>query len=66
MLNLSISLYFLSTGMSTIEEIDRAVEVLRGSDLTIMHCTSSYPCREEDVNLNIITSLIDRYSLPVA
>ena len=33
----------LSTGMSTIEEIDKAVEVLRGSDLTIMHCTSSYP-----------------------
>tara|TARA_B100001094_G_scaffold330200_1_gene394858 strand:- start:309 stop:1148 length:840 start_codon:yes stop_codon:yes gene_type:complete len=55
----------LSTGMSTIEEIDKAVEVLRGSDLTIMHCTSSYPCKEEDVNLNVIKTLRDRYSLPV-
>ncbi len=55
----------LSTGMSTIEEVDSAVDVLRGSDLTIMHCTSSYPCKEEDVNLNVITTLRDRYSLPV-
>ena len=55
----------LSTGMSTIEEIDSAVDVLRGTDLTIMHCTSAYPCKEEDVNLNIIKTLSDRYSLPV-
>ena len=55
----------LSTGMSTIEEIDRAVDVLSGSNLTIMHCTSSYPCKEEDVNLNIIKTLSERYSIPV-
>ena len=35
---------FLSTGMSTLEEIDRAVEILRKTKLTIMHATSSYPC----------------------
>jgi sialic acid synthase SpsE len=51
--------------MSTLEEIDEAVNVLRGSDLTIMHCTSAYPCKEEDVNLNIITTLKERYSVPV-
>jgi len=55
----------LSTGMSTIEEVDSAVDVLRGSDLTLMHCTSSYPCKEEDVNLNVITTLRERYSLPI-
>lgn len=55
----------LSTGMSTIEEVDSAVDVLRGSNLTIMHCTSSYPCKEEDVNLNVITTLRERYSLPI-
>jgi sialic acid synthase SpsE len=55
----------LSTGMSTLEEIDTAVDILQGSNLTIMHCTSSYPCKEEDVNLNIIKTLRNRYSLPV-
>jgi N-acetylneuraminate synthase/sialic acid synthase len=55
----------LSTGMSTLEEIDIAVDVLRGSNLTLMHCTSSYPCKEEDVNLNIIKTLRNRYSLPL-
>lgn len=55
----------ISTGMSTIGEIDKAVEVLRGSELTIMHCTSAYPCKEDDVNLNVIKTLKERYSLPV-
>ena len=55
----------LSTGMSTIEEIDAAVDTLKGSDLTLMHCTSSYPCKENEVNLNVITTLRDRYGLPV-
>ena len=55
----------LSTGMSTLEEVDKAVDVLRGSDLTIMHCTSAYPCREDDVNLNVIKTLQKRYSLPI-
>jgi sialic acid synthase len=55
----------LSTGMSTIEEIDVAVDVLKKTDLILMHCTSAYPCEEKDVNLNIITTLKDRYKLPV-
>ena len=55
----------LSTGMSTIEEIDKAVDVLRGSDLTLMHCTSAYPCEETDVNLNVIPTLQKRYNIPI-
>ena len=55
----------LSTGMSTIEEIDKAVDVLRGSELTLMHCTSAYPCDEADVNLNVIKTLQDRYNIPI-
>ena len=51
---------FLSTGMSTLEEIDRAVEILRKTDLTIMHATSSYPCALEDLNLRVIASLAER------
>ena len=52
---------FLSTGMSTISEIDHAVEVLGKSNLIIMHCTSTYPAPLEELNLSAIKSLRDRY-----
>ena len=42
----------LSTGMSTIEEINHAVDVLGKSDFTLLHCNSTYPAPEEDLNLN--------------
>lgn len=55
----------LSSGMSNIDEIEEAVEdvqsdKLMASDITILHCTSSYPCRLEDVNLSAVVSMIDR------
>ena len=56
---------FLSTGMSTLEEIDRAVEILRKTNLTIMHATSSYPLPLEDLHLRVIRTLAERYRLPV-
>jgi N-acetylneuraminate synthase len=56
---------FLSTGMSTLEEIDRAVEVVRKTQLTIMHTTSCYPCDLENLNLRVIGTLQERYGLPV-
>jgi sialic acid synthase SpsE len=57
----------MSTGMSSLEEIDRAVSIFRQhkADLTLMHCTSCYPCRFEDVNLRVIRTLRARYDLPV-
>lgn len=56
---------YMSTGMSTIKEIDHAVDILNKTDLTLFHCTSCYPCRFEDVYLKNITFLRERYSLPV-
>lgn len=47
----------LSTGMSTIAEIDEAVERLDQAELTILHCTSSYPCPLEETNLRCIPEL---------
>ncbi|MEM8618750.1 MAG: N-acetylneuraminate synthase family protein [Actinomycetota bacterium] len=55
----------LSTGMSTLPEIDRAVEVLSGSPLLMLHSTSTYPCPPEESNLRTIETLRDRYSVPV-
>lgn len=47
----------LSTGMSTENEIEHAVKVLKGSDLIILHCNSSYPAKDEELNLNYIKKL---------
>ena len=46
-----------STGMSTMKEIKRAVEVLGHENLVIMHCTSTYPCEPDELNLRMIETL---------
>ena len=55
----------ISTGMSTVEEIDHAVEILGPEDLVILHCTSTYPSQLEELNLNAINTLRERYRVPV-
>lgn len=52
----------LSTGMSNLNEIDEAVEVLSKNELYILQCTSSYPTEFEDINLTAITTLRNRYN----
>lgn len=47
----------LSTGMSTAEEIDAAVDLLGRRDLLIAHTTSTYPCPPSDLNLRMIETL---------
>jgi N-acetylneuraminate synthase len=55
----------LSTGMSTIEEIDHAVDVLGKYDLILLHACSTYPAYYEELNLRAIPKLRERYALPV-
>lgn len=55
----------LSTGMSTIEQIDRAVEVLGTDGLVMLHATSTYPLPPEEANLLMIETLKARYGVPV-
>ena len=56
----------LSSGMSDWGELDRAVEALRdGGDLTLMQCSSSYPCPPERVGLNVMKEMRERYGVPV-
>ena len=55
----------LSTGMSTMKEIDHAVAVLGKDDLVILHCTSTYPAKISEINLKVIPWLIARYDIPV-
>tara|TARA_Y100000768_G_scaffold388627_1_gene385718 strand:+ start:1725 stop:2564 length:840 start_codon:yes stop_codon:yes gene_type:complete len=58
---------FISTGMSTLEEIDKVVElfVKKNCKYELMHCNSSYPMRDEDANLNCMKTLKDRYKCDV-
>ena len=55
----------LSTGMSTIEQVDHAVEVLGKDDLVILHACSAYPSQYPDLNLRVIPALRARYGVPV-
>lgn len=55
----------LSTGMSSLAQIDHAVEVLGTDDLILMHCTSTYPSKLEELNLRGIPALKERYGVPV-
>lgn len=58
---------FISTGMSTLEEIDSVVKIFKDANcpFEIMHCNSTYPMREEDANLRCIPMLKERYSCDV-
>ena len=47
----------ISTGMSTMEQIHKAVKVIGTENLIIMHCTSTYPCEPEELNLKMIETL---------
>tara|TARA_Y100000593_G_C4322140_1_gene344400 strand:- start:7497 stop:8351 length:855 start_codon:yes stop_codon:yes gene_type:complete len=58
---------FISTGMSTLEEIDRAVEIFKKHNcpFELMHCNSSYPTENSNSNLGGMQQLKDRYGCDV-
>ena len=58
---------FLSTGMSNLQHIDKAVEILKenGCPIILMHTVSTYPAAEKDLNLSVMNTLRERYGLPV-
>ncbi len=54
-----------STGMSTLDQIDHAVNLMSDAELVLCHTTSSYPCQLEELNLRMIQTLQNRYRVPV-
>ena len=58
---------FISTGMSTLEEVDRAVAIFRDAacPFELMHCNSSYPMPDEEANLRMIAVLRERHGCDV-
>ncbi len=55
----------LSTGMSTEEQIDHAVELLGQEDVIILHCVSTYPAKDDELNLRCIELLREKYNVPI-
>ena len=55
----------LSTGMSTMDEIEEAVAILGMENLLICHTTSSYPCPPEELNLKMVQTLLDKFPCPI-
>lgn len=57
----------MSTGMSTIEEINFAISILEKNNAVyaLLHCTSTYPCPLNQINLNVIKKMTDKYNVPI-
>jgi N-acetylneuraminate synthase len=55
----------LSTGMSSLEQIDHAVKILGKYDLVILHSSSTYPAHYEELNLRVIPVLKQQFAVPI-
>ena len=55
----------LSCGMSTMEEIEHAVDILGEDNLIIYHCTSTYPSNNDELNLKVIETFREKFNCPI-
>jgi len=55
----------ISTGMSTEEEIDKALEITGEDNVVLFHCTSTYPTDNNETNLKVIPKMAKKYSCPI-
>ena len=55
----------LSTGMSTLDEVGEALKALSDCDVTLLHCTTEYPCPHEHANLRAMVTMRERFGVRV-
>lgn len=57
----------ISTGMTNFDDIDIAVNIFKKENcpITLLHCVSTYPCDDQDCNIEVMNSLKNRYNVPV-
>ena len=55
----------ISTGMSSLSEIQHVYEIYNSSDIAFLHCISNYPCSDKSLNLNVIRSLSNLFNVPI-
>lgn len=60
-------LTFISTGMATLEDIDKAVGIFKNKNcpIVLMHTVSTYPCKDEDCNVLMVKTLKERYNCKI-
>ena len=60
-------LTFISTGMSEMKDVDKAVKIFKKNkcNFILMHCVSTYPCPEQDLNLNTIKTLKKKFNCKI-
>lgn len=51
----------MSTGMSTFDEIEQAINILESCDVSLLYCKSGYPTPNNEINLNGMVSLMEKY-----
>lgn len=51
----------ISSGMSSIDDVDKVMEIFKYNQKYLLQCTASYPCAEENINLNVINTFRQRY-----
>ena len=58
---------FISTGLSTYEDIDTAVQIFKDNDCpyTLLHCVSTYPTNDSDCNISVVNTLREKYNCDV-
>ena len=58
---------FISTGMSSMKDIENAVKIFKKNKckFNLMHCVSTYPCHDKDINLNMIKTLQKMFKVDV-
>ncbi len=55
----------LSTGMAALDEIQAALDVLKDCKVSLLHCTTEYPCPYDAVNMNAMLTMKEKFNLPV-
>ena len=55
----------ISTGMTTLRQIDHAIEIVGTDNVALMHCIGVYPADPRTLNLRVIQTLKERYNVPV-
>lgn len=55
----------ISTGMSSYSDIDEQIGWIRGNPYAILQCTTAYPCTPEQIGLNVICEMNEKYNCPI-
>ncbi|MDA9562017.1 N-acetylneuraminate synthase family protein [Gammaproteobacteria bacterium] len=56
---------FVSVGMATMSEVHEVVKIYKKNNLTLMHCVSNYPCKDQSLNMNVLSTLKNTFDISI-